>query len=96
MTLGDVLRGLPDAPAVVEVGPVDAAVFDDDACTAPEEEAEAAAAAAVGMISCAFHNERPPAEANHLLPGAGAGYVMVASTLRGEYDTAGTAAVVSL
>lgn len=48
------------------------------------------------MISCAFHNDRPPAEANHLLPGAGAGYVaiiIVASTFRGEYDTAGTAAV---
>ena len=93
MTLGEVLRGLqlPTAPVVV---------FGCDACVpeeapAPAPPAAAAAEEEAGMISCAFHNDRPPAEANHLLPGAGAGYVaiIVASTFRGEYDTAGTAAI---
>ena len=88
MTLGDVLRGLllQAVPVVVDA-PV---VFGCDAV--------AAAVAEAGMISCAFHNDRPPAEANHLLPGAGAGYVaiIVASTFRGEYDTAGTAAATAV
>lgn len=90
MTLGEVLR--PTGP-VVDVVVVDVVIFDGNACVPVEAPgATVVEATAAGMISCAFHNDRPPAEANHLLPGAGAGYVIVASAFRGENDTAGTAA----